>query len=71
MKDRAWSSSRKSRAPSPRGVSCNARETMRAIASGASGSSTTTLHRESRAPLSSKEGFSVVAPTRTMSPDSA
>ncbi len=70
MKESASSSRRKSRAPRPRGMSWSARSTMRTIASGFRGSSTTTLHRERSAPLSSNDGFSVVAPTRTMSPDS-
>jgi hypothetical protein len=43
---------------------------MSASAAGASGSSTTTRARDSSAALSSKEGFSVVAPTSTISPDS-
>ncbi len=44
--------------------------TIRTIASGASGSRTTTLQRDRSAPFSSKEGFSVVAPTSTTSPAS-
>ncbi len=68
MKESASSSSRKSRAPSPRGMSCSARRTMRAIASGFKGSRTTTLQRDNRAPFNSKDGFSVVAPIRTISP---
>src|SRR5687767_2391418 len=68
MKEIASSSTRKSRDPSPRGMSSMARRTIRAIASGASGSRTTTLQRERSAPFSSKEGFSVVAPIRMTSP---
>jgi hypothetical protein len=41
---------------------------MRAMASGFRGSRTTTLQRDNRAPFNSNEGFSVVAPIRTISP---
>ena len=42
----------------------------RTTSSACSGSSSRARQRESRAPLTSKDGFSVVAPTRTMSPRS-
>ena len=49
-------------------MSSSARRTIRTTASGDSGSSTTTLHRERSAPFNSKDGFSVVAPIRITSP---
>ncbi len=51
-------------------MSRSARARMRAMAASSSGWSTNTLERDSSAAFTSNEGFSVVAPMSTMSPDS-
>ena len=56
--------------PRPRVRSSIARCRMTITASACSGCSTNTLERESSAAFTSNEGFSVVAPIRTMSPAS-
>ena len=56
------------RLPSPRSSSASALLRIRTISSAVSARKTWTLQRESRAEITSKEGFSVVAPMRTMSP---
>ncbi len=56
--------------PRPRVRSSIARCRMAITASACSGCSTNTLERESSAAFTSNEGFSVVAPIRTMSPAS-
>ena len=52
--------------PSPRSPSARARSSSATRSAVASGSSTTTRQRERSAPLSSNDGFSVVAPTSTI-----
>ena len=56
--------------PRPRSVSASARRRICSTASLVSGWSTNTFERESSAALTSNDGFSVVAPIRTMSPAS-
>src|SRR5437879_5491769 len=64
----ASSSSASRKVPSPRSLSSSARRTSWLMCSGVSGSSTNTRHRDSSAPVSSKLGFSVVAPMRVTIP---
>ena len=54
--------------PSPRSTSVSAVRRIDTIASSSSGLSTNTFDRDSNAALTSNDGFSVVAPIRTMSP---
>ena len=61
------SSMRISRVPKPSG-SANARFNNSLISSVVKACKTKTLQRDSKAPLISKDGFSVVAPMRTMLP---
>jgi len=56
--------------PSPRSGSLSARSRIRRISASDSGCRTRTLVRESRGAITSKEGFSVVAPIRVMVPRS-
>ena len=70
MAARASSSAAIPADPRPRSGSSSARRRMAAVSSVASGCSTKTFERDSRAALTSNEGFSVVAPISTMSPAS-
>ncbi len=56
--------------PNPRSRSSRAARITRSMAAGGKGSSTKTWHRDSRAALRLKLGFSVVAPIRVMVPRS-
>ena len=69
-KARASSSASAFQPPRPRSGSASAWRRTRRSSSPPSGFRTTTRERESSAPLTSNDGFSVVAPMRTMSPDS-
>jgi hypothetical protein len=51
-------------------VSCSARRSSATICGSVSAARTYTLVRESSGAITSKEGFSVVAPISTMLPDS-
>ena len=56
--------------PRPRSASASARSTSAPTSSASSGSRTSTRVRDSRAGITSNDGFSVVAPMRTMVPRS-